>query len=292
MADTTRDAEAELWNAISAFERILEVLPDDRATLETLAHAYQQVGDHTRARDYLLRLGEVLLNEGDAEQASGVLERLKPYAETDPAARGLADRLTRLVSRGGAPAPTGAEARQTEAVDRQHALSEALRRKTGIADELAIAWDLHQAGELTQEQYAEVVQDLSEMSSSNVPMTVSVLHVLQARGFGNMDRCLAYIARKGEAPVISLSHFDLNPEATGLVPRDYMVRRGVIPFECLGSETLVVCLNPYDRGLRKEVEQVTGRRCHFFMASAVEFDATITRLEQAAKDAAKSAARK
>ena len=64
------NAEEKIWDAISAFEQILEAMPDDRASLEALAHAYEQIGDHARAKDYTIRLGGVLVSESDAEAAA------------------------------------------------------------------------------------------------------------------------------------------------------------------------------------------------------------------------------
>ena len=61
-----KQLEEEVWSAIGAFEQILEAMPEDRASLETLSHAYGQIGDHARAYEYVLRLGRVLLVEGDS----------------------------------------------------------------------------------------------------------------------------------------------------------------------------------------------------------------------------------
>ena len=63
------DSEAEIWNAIAAFEKILEAIPNDRISLETLIEAYEKVGDHTRAKEYLLRLANVLIDESDEDAA-------------------------------------------------------------------------------------------------------------------------------------------------------------------------------------------------------------------------------
>ena len=46
-ADNKKDLEAEIWNAINAFEQMLEAMPNDRVSLEALSHAYEQIGDHT-----------------------------------------------------------------------------------------------------------------------------------------------------------------------------------------------------------------------------------------------------
>ena len=89
--------EEEVWNAISAFEQILEAIPNDRASLDALSHAYGQIGDQTRAMDYLVRLGDVLVEEGDVEAARELLEKIKAGAEDDERARGLVVRIESMV---------------------------------------------------------------------------------------------------------------------------------------------------------------------------------------------------
>jgi hypothetical protein len=51
-----------------------------------------------------------------------------------------------------------------------------------------------------------------------------------------------------------------------------MLKRGAMVFELLGKDALAVVMNPYDRQLRKDVEAMAGRKCHFFMTPPPEFD--------------------
>ena len=91
MADgkSSKELEEEIWSAISAFEQILEAMPNDRASLEALAHAYEQIGDQTRGLDYLIRLTQVVLEEGDGGTA-GVDGVLTPEQVADAVIEGLA----------------------------------------------------------------------------------------------------------------------------------------------------------------------------------------------------------
>ena len=92
------ESEADVWNAISAFEQILEAIPNDRTSLETLAHAYEQIGDLTKAKEYLMRLGDLVVSESDADSAEEVLESLKSFTDDDPAAQELAGKLGELAA--------------------------------------------------------------------------------------------------------------------------------------------------------------------------------------------------
>jgi hypothetical protein len=52
-----------------------------------------------------------------------------------------------------------------------------------ITNELALAWNLLQAGILSQEEYSNVVHDLSENSSKNVQVRCRLCMYVHDRGF-------------------------------------------------------------------------------------------------------------
>ena len=100
-----KDIESEVWAAIAAFEQILEAMPSDRASLDALADAYEQIGDHSKAKEYLLRLGSVLVSEGDVPAAQGILEKIRAYADDDEEAGRLVAQIEAL----GVPSVSGPE---------------------------------------------------------------------------------------------------------------------------------------------------------------------------------------
>lgn len=270
--EPSKKLEAEVWNAISAFEQILEAMPTDRASLDALSHAYEQIGDHAKAKEYFLRLGRVVLDERDGVAAAELIPKLKEYGAEDADARKLAADLEGIAG--------GVEVKKESRVESKTAPSRAassdqVRMGFNIADELSMAWNLMEANELTQEEYASVVQDLTEMSASESPSTVSVLHVLESRNFKNLDKILGFISRQCSTPIVSLASFELQPDVVGIVPREFTVRRGAFLFELLGNDGLVVVMNPYDKALRKDVESMAARKCHFFISLPSEFDKAI-----------------
>jgi len=285
------DQESEVWSAIAAFEQILEAIPNDRTSLETLAHAYEQIGDLARARDYTVRLADVVLDEADQQEARNVLPKLELFAAGDPAATELLQRLRTFVT-ASATAPAvkavaAAPARQEEKEKERKGqssvslVSEASRARSSfnIANELPLAWNLLKANELTQEEYSSVVQDLTELSSTDASVTVSILHVLHDRSFKNISRVLTMLAKECSTPIISLTSFDLQPEAYSLLPLDFMVKRGVIIFDFFGDAALAVVMNPYDKELMKDVETIAGRRCFFYLTPPAEFDIAISKIK-------------
>ncbi len=272
------DREAEIWNAVSAFERVLEVLPDDRTALATLVDAYTRLGDFMRARQYLKRLAEAIVGEGDVAAAKELLGQLEAGDATDPALVEIRELLFPLI-----------QSKSFASASAESAVSSPLSvHRPSIANEMALAWDLHQAGELTAEEYSKAVQDLTDLFSNTADQgLVSTLHVLEMRGIGRMESILGFVARKTEMPFIRLSDFEWNEEATTRLPIEVIQRAGVFPFEKLEGDLLVAIQNPYDKDLLTWVQQVTSAPCHFFITPPQEFASALDRLVQKAKEGKK-----
>lgn len=272
--------DSEVWSAIAAFEQILEAMPNDRTSIETLAHAYEQIGDLSRAKEYVLRLANVIVAEQDRDAAGGMLEKVQSYVAEDPAAADVAKKLKELTEKAQKAKPAKAEPGQREAKPvKQEAAAAGVATGFNIANELPFAWNLLQANEITQEEYSAVVQDLTDMSGTDATVTVSVLHVLNDRGFKNLGRIVASVAKDCGTPVIALSSFDLQSESFSLLPLDFMIKRGAIVFELFGREALAVVLNPYDKQLMKDVETLSGRKCYFYLTQPFEFDGAISKIK-------------
>jgi len=295
--DKNATAGSDAWEAISVFEQILAAIPNDSDTLATLVHAYEMVGDHTQAREYLIRLANVLVDKGDAESVEMLLEKLKSFAgEGDAAAQATVRRVEEMgVALGAAAESVRAHAAIEPAPAERAVVSRAslaAKRASTISDELAFAWHLHQSNLLTQEEYAKVAQDLTEVSTSDAEVTVSVLHVLHDRAFRNLESVITFACRETNTPPISLISFELVKETHELLPLDYCIRRGVLVFELMGTNALVAILNPYNKALRQEVQSLVNRPCYFFVTSPAEFETAIGKIRDKYKEAAAAAAAK
>ena len=271
-------SEREVRDAIDAFEQILEAMPNDRMALETLIDAYEQVNDKKKALEYVIRLAEVIDEDRDTETAPRLIEKLRFLGVSDPSAKQILERLQKLVAPTQQPPAPSPLARKTPVVK---------RKVIDVTAEMALAWNLVQAGELTQEDYSNVVHDLTESSSKNVEVPVSVLHVLHDRTFKNLDKVLTFLSSQSGLPIISLSNFEVPKDTFKLLPEEFMMHRGAIVFELMGRDALVAILNPYDTELRKDVESITGRACHFYMVSAESYDNCLGAIRSALKAEAK-----
>lgn len=279
MAEDTKSdksSDANVRDAIVAFEQILEAIPDDRVALEMLAEAHEQAGNKDKAVEYLARLGHAVVAEGDVDAAAALVNKLKELGAGQPAADKAIVQLDKLLSLQKAASP----------VDRK--AGDAGRRKNvDIANELDMAWNLLQAGEITQEEYSAIVHDLSENSSKNVAVPVSVMHVLQDRSFKTIEKIIAFLVKDKNAglPLITLTGFDIQSSSYSVLPVEFMRHRGAIVFEQMGSDLLVAVLNPYDHDLQDEVMKTTGRHCHFYLVTASDYDTALDNISKAIKQA-------
>jgi len=212
--------------------------------------------------------------DGDFQTARQLLEKLARYAQNDDRARELTARIEQQAGEIPSADEPRAAGGATATVVRPPE-----RAAFSMADELSFAWNLMEAKELTQDEYAAVVHDLAEMSATDNSTTISVLHALEFRTSKNLERIMAFLAGRCGMPIVTLSSFGLSVEAMTALPMDFMVRRGALVFGFIGPEALVVVMNPYNETLRKDIGAALGRKCHFFLAVPSDFDQTVGRIK-------------
>jgi len=260
-------AESDIWNAIGQFEKILEVMPNDRFSLETLTDAYEKIGDHTRAKDYLLRLANVLADEGDEDAAQDTLQKLKLLDQSDRNVKDAADRLEGLQSK----------KVMAVVIDGGHTPAS---RQGHIAAEISFAWNLLQAKKLSQEEYSLIVHDLSENSGRAGDIPVSTLHTLHDRNYPQINEIMSFVATACNTPVICLANFEIQKEVCALLSWEFMTNRGAIVFETIGDDALAAILNPYDNQLKMDIEGLTGKDCHYFLVAPEDFDGALGKVKK------------
>ena len=264
-------------SALQTFERILEIMPDDRGALEAAILAAQACGEPEIALTHRLHLADILLDENNLKALSEHVAFLRE--DGNPRAQAWVEAFD---SGNGIPSTlSDADIARAQQV---RAPAAAPRNTFNISDEIDLAWKLFEHHEISQEEYAALVRDLTEMSASHNGGTVSVLHTLEASQHKSQERILSFLAQEAEetgSPFISLSCFTMRSELAHLLPIDFIMNRGAIVFETLGREKLVALLNPFNQSLRTDVQQLCGSPCHFFLARASEFDNAVVRLKEA-----------
>lgn len=256
----------ELQDSIAMLEQILEVMPDDPLALKALYNAYHQAENRPLAFTYLTRLADAVVDGDDAETIAYVVEQFSGFEDEYPS------ESTSWLARfhGAYSESSSSEASAAVRVEE--------RPELDIGEELSLAWRLYEEERLSQEEYSSVLHDLTEMSSKEIDVPVSVLHVLSDRGFVQLNRVMNYISSKSGAPCISLAGFEVAEEIVGLLP-GYMIRHeGVMPFAVMGDGLMVGVLNPFNEQLKERAEKVSGRKCYTYLVSPEEYDQVLERI--------------
>ncbi|MCX7009979.1 MAG: hypothetical protein NTY53_22515 [Kiritimatiellaeota bacterium] len=266
----------EWADATAAFQKMLEVMPDDLLALESLFESCLNQGDIPHALHYLERLVRVVLKDNEHGIAKQLHEKLTANAKDLPELAEFAAKLEPLIQSGGAA--------QRAAVPP----AAALRTKADIQAELALAWKLFQAGELSQEDYARTVQDLTDVSARKSDEPVTILHALNDRGFKTLDKVMAYLTKESGLPLIALANFEIPRSVHSLLPLEVMSHWGAIVFDTLGPDLLIAVLNPFDQLLQSEVTTLTGHVCHFYLVSAPDYDKALAQIRKALAETVKA----
>ena len=263
MAEETKQIDAGLADSINMLEQILEVMPQDTVAIKALYNAYCQCDQRSRAFEYLGQLSNVVYNSGDVESADFVVEQLQKFSDEFPSE--TAAQLARI---------------RTLAEEKTDTPEEVVvgadsHTDTDISEELALAWKLYEENQLSQEEYSSILHDLTEVSSKELDVPVSVLHVLNDRGFNQMNRIMNYMSTRSGAPCISFRDFELPEQVAEVIPLDIAEHDGALPFGFFGNDLLVGVVNPFNKVLVDKIERVSGHRCHSYLVSAEEYDATL-----------------
>ena len=270
MSDSITSSNPNVEESISLYENLLKSSPNDSAALEALASAYEQAGNTLRARATLIRLSRVLITKRDTVAAARVIEMLRPHAEADFDALEALTSLDLFVKESPDTAADGANGALAPATEPPPA--GVILDKIILNREMSLAWDLCSDGRLKQEEYSQIIEDLTVQIAESRGTAISVLHAVVDRQIPGFDGLMQHLSEKSRCPFLDLSAFEPQPQDLRGVPKSYLMRQGAIVFDEVGGEFLVGLLNPVDKTLRKDLHHYLGVPCHFFLVTPEAFD--------------------
>ena len=276
MAEETPKFDPKLEEGIAYFEKMLQLMPDDRTTLEFLCVAYEQIGEKEKQRKALCALVGVLIKEKDLESADRIAERLAEYHTPDAQAAVLRVRAAHAQE---VPRPSPTQEAPATAPSTAHAApseTPAAGAATASSRDAYVHIALKAQGELINllaqrhvidEGFVPTLrQRLAELAEAPGCFLISALAILEKENTAVAESVAAYLADTAGTPPIPLEAFDLQGEFPRMLP-DLMVRiRGVMPFAKLGDTLLVAVLDPLDTTLKQEIEAALNRPCRFYLA--------------------------
>ena len=232
---------------------MLQLMPDDRITLEFLVVAYEQLNEPEKGRQTVIALAKLLLKQGDFAAAEGLLPRLEAI-DTDEA-KILALRVRRL----SAPSPELVPEAPKAMTPEELAADET---REAVDAELALVSLLRSNGLVGGDEDEKRLRDqLSAMPSG---FLVSALAILEKENFEQCEKCMAFLADSFGTPPVPISAFERKADLVGRFSADLLRIHGAVPFAGIGDVVFVALLNPADERLRGKLSEVA--KCRFFLA--------------------------
>ena len=270
MAEETTKFDPKLEEGIAYFEKMLQLTPDDRVTLQFLCVAYGQIGQPDKQRRALVSLAGVLLKEKDFEEADKLVEKLEIYSEPDARAAILRIRAAHRPQQAAEP-PKPADAPSPSS-------------KTTTAVYMAIKAEKKLARHLAErkvigETEADSLQDrLTALADVPGCFLVSTLSEIEKENTATAEAAAASLADETHTPPIPLEAYPISDDLAQTLPDSIVRVRGVLPFAKIGNTLLVATLNPFDDALKQQVESAAGSPCRFFLANPRTMETTLDRL--------------
>lgn len=260
----------KLKEGIAYFEQILQVMPDDRSTLEFLCIAYEKAGEKEKYQKTLVSLARVLVSERDFENAKALIEKVENH--NTPEIKAILLKIRAML----APAAKTKEAGDSAEGGRSGIRS--AERATAIrAERMLLAW-LESNGIIEKDLAEKIGQQLQELAKVSDDLLVSTLALVEAENPAVAETAAAHVADESRVPPIALEAFDQYLSLAQELPEKLVKVRGVVPFGKVADEMLVALANPMDEELKREIMENFGGRCHFFFVPPLSLGIVLGKL--------------
>ena len=262
MAEPTPKFDARLEEGVKYFEQMLQLMPDDRITLEFLVVAYEQLKEPEKGRAAVISLVKLLIKQGDFAAAADLLPRLEAI-DTDEA-KVLALRVHRLA----APSPELVPEVPKSLTPEELAAEET---RTAVDAETALVELLREGGMLSDAEEVERLREqVAATGGGGRIFLVSALAILEKENSDLCEKCLAFLADRFAMPPVPISAFERKADLVGRFPVELLRIHGAVPFAAIGETALVALVNPADERLRAMLAETMPCRFYLALPSAVE----------------------
>jgi hypothetical protein len=269
------DPDQNLADSIAMLEQILEVMPQDIDALKALYTANFKNHNVERSFEYLSNILDIAARKGDAPLVEYIQNELPRFESTHPTE--VAAQRARIRTLIGVRRIHEGITRASDKLASEQAGNQ--QEEADIGEELAFAWKLYEENQLSQDEYSSILHDLTEVSSKDLDMPISVLHVLNDRGFANSNRIMNHASLRSGVPYISIGNFEIDAKAANALPFIYPRHEGALPFGFVGNDLLVAVLNPFNHALVDSAEKESGHRCHTFLVDPADYNEALGRLK-------------
>ncbi len=261
---------------------ILELMPGDTGTLNSLVFTYIQLGNINTAENYADKLQESLQRLGESET---MVDYARQYLDSAPNSvffQKLA--LGSVAEVDSFETPSNFEnnfqptdfSTGTEETDRSF-----FETNVGALDELAmqltaeleLADALKSKKVITDDQSDKAISSLIDNSSqTNISSPLTFLNELSMIDHVNIDKVLSLMSHQYSIPFIKVSQFDVDEELSKVFGYEISKKLGIVTFSMFKNEPLVAISNPIDTELKDTLSSTAGVKIHFYLTSPDEIN--------------------
>ncbi len=273
---TTGEDKSFLLEQAGELEEILELMPGDVGTLNSLVYTYLQMEDADRASQYALQLRSILVANGDFDQLKSLAGAYLEFAPDNQVFQELAQDSGGAFS---APAPVklpGLSVEEPTAVTTGQfdlsmpdvSLNELCMQ---LNHELELGEFLKREGLIADNVSDQAVESLIQNSSdASVVIPLTLLTELSNIEHINMQRIYGVLSQKTNTPFIKLSQFEVSDDLLSLFDLNTAKRLGIVPFAKFENEVMIAFLNPFDETLKETLSKYLNIKLHFYLTGADE----------------------
>ena len=256
----------KLSQGISYFEEILQLMPNDRSALEFLAVAYGQQGETIKHARMVCKLADVLIAEKDADCAENLLPTLQEIGTAD--AYQAYNRIKAFLR-------TQSPRKEAQNGPNSAVSPFASEMLPAIKSELELLQELQSNGIVSEETARIVEQSLYGTLSSEGDVLISALVFIKNENPAECEQALVHLVNACQMPIVPIKSFEVKQSLLQKFPGT-VLGRGVFPMAELGDTLLVALLNPMDEQLRRQITDLAGKPCQFFLALPEEMEAVLS----------------
>ena len=260
----------KLKDGIAYFEQILQVMPDDRSTLEFLCIAYEQIGELEKYQKTLVALAQVLVNERDFDGATALLSKIENH--NTPEIKAIELKVRAMLK------PTADEQKSKAGLPLDASVAKCAERTAAIKAERMLLTRLESNGVVEKELADKIGEQLQALSGISGDFLVSTLSLIESENPAVAETASAYVADESRTPPLSLEVFDQYLTMAKELPERLVKVRGAVAFGKVADEMLVAIANPMDGELKKEIAAHFDGKCHFFFVPPLSLGIVLAKL--------------
>ena len=259
---------------------ILELMPGDAGTLNSLVFTYIQLGNITTAENYAVKLHESLQRLGEPEI---IIDYARQYLDSVPDSivfQKLSVGSVLVNDNQYNNEPIGAEG-QANSNNFSGPDRDFFESSIGTLDELAMQLTaelelsdvLKSKKVITDEQSDKAISSLIDNSSQpNISCPLTFLNELSIIDHVNIDKVLSLMSHQYSIPFIKVSQFSVDESLNKIFGHEISKKLGIVTFSMFKNEPLVAISNPIDIELKETLSSVAGVKIHFYLTSPEEIN--------------------